>query len=127
MQRKKFGKVILIVCIAVMFLAFVGCSKATGEDFTGTWELVAMEEDGETISGADLDLMQELGLSASIVLEDGGKATLALFDEAMEGSWKEKNASSCTLTFEEETITATLKNGKLTLEDEGAKLIFEKE
>lgn len=133
-MKKRMGmKTLTALGLVIVLLAFAGCGSGGGgsstdasAEFIGTWEIVEMEEDGETTEADDLALMKEMGLNITLVLEKDEKATLNIFDETKDGTWKAKDASSCSITFDGESVDAVLADGKLTLEQDGARLVFEK-
>lgn len=65
-------------------------------------------------------------LDFSLELKEDGKASMSMMGESMgDGEWKQ-DGSTVTLTFEGESAQAEYKNGKITLEMDGDKVIFEK-
>lgn len=81
-----------------------------------------MSMDGESLTADD---MTAFGLSPSdlyIELKNDGTGTLALFDESGEITWKAGK-----ITMDGEEVPYTVKDGVLTLEEDGAKLEFKLE
>lgn len=85
-----------------------------------------MEADGEMINIAEYEAMLGMKLDFSLELKEDGKASMSMMGESMgDGEWKQ-DGSTVTLTFEGESAQAEYKNGKITLEMDGDKVIFEK-
>ena len=70
--------------------------------------------------------MKAFGIYCYLDLQDEGKAEINLMGEPLEGTWEAKSASECSIAFEGETITATLKGDLLSMEQDGEELSFKK-
>ena len=85
-----------------------------------------MEVDGEMSNIAEYEAMLGMKRDFSLELKEDGKASMSMMGESMgDGEWKQ-DGSTVTLTFEGESAQAEYKNGKITLEMDGDKVIFEK-
>ncbi len=129
-MKKRIAILLAVVCSLALCFALVGCGGGKGEDasknFVGDWVLVGGEADGEVIDAEMVDMLNSFGMQVYLSLKDDGTATLVLFGEEMDGTWKAKDASTVTLTFDGSSADSKLADNKLTLEVEGDKLIFEK-
>lgn len=129
-MKKRIAVVLAAACALAMCFALAGCGGGKSEDasknFVGDWVLVGGEANGEEIDQESIDLLDSLGMQIYLSLEDDGTATLMLFGEEMDGTWKAKDANTVTITFEGDDGDFKLADNKLTLEVEGDKLIFEK-
>ena len=98
------------------------------EAFAGEWTLVGFANGGE--DRADLmDLMDSMGVKATLVLRANGEAELSIFgQENYNGTWEANSPTNATLTFENDSALVTIDDGVLTLlaSDDDA-LYFEKE
>ena len=121
---KALSLLLAIVCL----LSLAACGG--GDSPAGTYKLTKMNA-----AGVEMDLEQlaeQLGLDVSDMLfsatlqEDG---TFIIDGEAlgmsMEGTWKQVSGG-VDLTINGETITATIKGGELTMEQDGMSLTFKK-
>ena len=126
MKRKQF--VLAMAAVFVLCLTLVGCGGSGGgggnptKTFLGTWDLVAATDTSEE----DIELMKAFGIYCYLDLQDEGKAEINLMGEPLEGTWEAKSASECSIAFEGETITATLKGDLLSMEQDGEELSFKK-
>lgn len=107
-------------------LALVGCGGGAdySKNFIGTWEISSMESDGESMDEETMDMMRAWGMNCVLTFEEDGKLTLDLFGDALEGTWKAKDASTASVTIDGDTVDATLKDDKLTMEQDGDTLVF---
>ena len=115
MKRNRF--VLALAAVVAVCLALVGCSGSGGggdptKAFLGTWDLAEAPD----LTSEDIDLMKALGIYCYVDLQDEGKAELNLMGEPLEGTWEAKSASECDITFEGETVTATLEDDLLSLD-----------
>ena len=129
-MKKRIAVLLAAVCAFAMCFALVGCGGGKSEDvsknFVGDWVLVGGQADGEEIDQESIDILNSLGMQIYLSLKDDGTSALVLFGEELNGTWKAKDASTVTITFDNDGGDFKLADGKLTLEVEGDKLIFEK-
>lgn len=95
----------LALVIALAVISFTGCScslfnsnkisEADAQKMSGTWELVAAELDGKTVTAKDI------GATMDFVFNKNGKATYVLNGESTEYKW----------TIEEDLITIWVPEG----------------
>jgi len=100
-------------------LILISCGKS---GYTGTWNLLTIEADGESLSASDT------GQKMTIEIKDSGKAVITSSGTTGEADWTEDKTritlkyngeslellkkDSDTLTAEQEGITMTFKRGK---------------
>lgn len=133
-MKKKLTALFAAACSLVLCFALAGCGGGGGgggkadysKNFVGTWVLSGGEMDGDAIDSATLDLMNTYGMNVYITFDKDGTVLFVLFGEEMSGDWKAKDASTATLTFDGDSGDAKLADGKLSLEADGDKLVFEK-
>ena len=128
MSRKLM--VVVLGCVFALSLALVGCGGDNGEAakkaFTGTWDLIEMEQNGEVTGQEDLETLKSLGLEVYVNLNEDGSAALVLFGEPMEGTWTAKSATEGTITLEGQEVKMTIADSKLKFEQSGSSLTFKK-
>ena len=119
----------LFSCAFALCLALVGCGDngaAAKAAFTGTWDLVEMSQ-GDQVTGSDeLETLKSLGLEVYVNLNDDGTSALVLFGEVINGTWEAKSTTEGTITMEGQQVSMKIADSKLTFEQEGAKLTFQK-
>lgn len=119
--------VALMACALVACFVIAGCGAQNyKQDFIGTWEICEMEENGETTSQEDLDLLRKFNLNVTLELTED-KAVLDLFGETQEGTWEAKGNKSGSITFEDSTADMAINDeGTLELSSEDSVLRFQK-
>lgn len=113
---KRTAKILLSVLVILSILACLAACGSKGP--SGTYSLVSMEMDGETI---DADLLKTLGMEATITFNADGTGKVNLMGEKEEFEWKGN-----TIIADGEEITFKLDGNKLTLEEDGQKMVFSK-
>ena len=122
---KKRVAIVLSVIMLAMSLAACG-GGGSSASVAGSYKATQMEADGEMINIAEYEAMLGMKLDFSLELKEDGKASMSMMGESRgDGEWKQ-DGSTVTLTFEGESAQAEYKNGKITLEMDGDKVIFEK-
>lgn len=131
----KKGVIAAISCAFALCLALAGCgggqssadaAKEAKEAFAGTWDLVEMTQDGEQTGAEDLEMLKSLGLEVFVNLEEDGTAALVLFGTPLEGTWEAASTTEGTLVLDGQEVAMTITDSKLTFEDQGSSLTFEK-
>ncbi len=107
------------------------------DSLTGSWELSSIEIEEEAswqgVTSSDLEILDYVGLEAiKLNLVEDGTFYLDFFNEAsVTGTWEASEDGTITLheksgTSSDETLHYTVKDGQLTLQDEGVRIIFNK-
>ena len=97
-------------------LVFSGTALAAAEDFAGEWYLTIMKLGAEEMNIADL------GLEATLTINEDGTAKLDLMGEVEEASWSETDGG-LVITVDGEDTDAVIEDGTLILsEGEGDEL-----
>ena len=132
----KKGLAILLGCVFALSLTLFGCGGGgTGatssktsfrEAFTGTWNLVEMTQDGNMTSADDLETLRALGMEVYVNLNADGTLALVMFGESLEGTWDATSATQGTVTMNNTDVDMTLDNSRLTFEQQGMTMVFEK-
>ncbi len=110
-------KTLSIVSLALVAVLMMGILAACGGNklSDGTYKLVEMIQDGEDLSD-QLSTMEEAGISMDLVV-NGDKATLMDTELTIkDGKISDGN----------EEIPYTVSGNKITLEQDGTKMVFEK-
>lgn len=133
MEIGKKRWVALFMSMIALCLVLAGCASGgagggadAAKSFIGDWKLVGMEENGESTSSEDIALMEQMGVTVTLSFKEDKSCALSVFGEETSGTWEAKSPSEAAITIEGQTITATLANEVLTLEDNGTKMMFGK-
>ena len=112
----------LLMCITVLSLAACG-KKASDAPVVGTWNMTKASSMGVTMEMKDT--MGKPDAKVELQVDADGKFSMDLLGETETGTWTWKEPTM-TLKSDSETLTATLENEVLSIEAEGATLMFEK-
>ena len=120
---KKF-KLLSAVCTMAIAasLTLTGCGKSDA----GRYDLYSMTTDGETMTMKYMeDMYKEMGMDAPemyLELNEDGTGKLVMDDEdTQEVEWKDG-----VITLDGEDAEYTVEDGKLTMEEDGTVIVFEK-
>lgn len=119
-MKRTVKALLAMALIAAMLFALVACGGSKS-DIVGTWKLSSMEEDGEAV---DLNSLEELGLACTLKVKSDGTAVLDLFGDTTDLKWEDGKMWAA--GEEDSAIPYKLSGGKLTLEQDGEKLVFKK-
>lgn len=120
-------KSIAIFMALAIVLCLAGCGGGSKDPVqVGTWKMVSMVQGGVTVNATQLET---LGVTGTLILTADKKASMDIAGivSVTDGTWEAKGDTGVTITFEGESQDATIADGKLTIEQEGAKVVFEKE
>ena len=111
----------VVAVIAVVAILFLFVFKGNG-NIAGSYKLVEMTEGSQTYSGSQLEAMESLmGKSVGLELKADKTGTLEVFGKKIEITYDDKNViangSPCPYT---------VNGNRITLEQSGTKMVFEK-
>ena len=130
-MKTTFKKSVLafLTCVLALAFALTGCSgggKDPKANFVGSWQYSGGTLDGEELTDEYMDMLKEWGLNCILILDEDGTGVLDMFLEVADLKWEAKDATTVTITAEDESHDLKLKDDKLVLEVEGDKIIFTK-
>lgn len=126
-KKQSYGaRIIAIICSIVALLAVIAAGTVciyqalNSVDIAGTYKLTGMEKDGKDQSDS-LSLLKDLGLSASLELNEDKTGVLHLFGEDEDLTY-----NRTTFTIDGNETGYTYDDDKIIFEDSGTKLTFTK-
>ncbi len=115
-MKKAFAALLILS----MLLSALAVAEAA--DAAGTWYLIEIQSEGQSLSPADLGMSMTLELKADGTVT----ATTSMDDEVGEGTW-EANGDKVTITINDDPQEFTLADGKLTADEDGMIMVFSQE
>ena len=132
MKKNVWAKMLSLVLVLTCVIGLAACGKDGGSSAAGTYNFQTIDMGGITMDMEQLaDTLGEAAdqIKMALVLKEDGSSSLdaAAVDEnmSMEGTWEEKGGN-IELTSEGSTISCTLKDGVLTISEEGIVMTFKK-
>lgn len=130
-MKTTFKKSVLafLTCVLALAFALTGCSgggKDPKANFVGSWQYSGGTLDGEELTDEYMKMLEDWGVHCVLILDEDGTGALDLFLEVMDLKWEAKDATTVTITAEDESHDMKLKDGKLTLEEDDGNLVFTK-
>ena len=124
-MKKRVAVFMLAVVMAVLALA--GCGgKKDASPVVGTWKATEVEAMGVNVKVDEyLEQMGMGDMKMEMSITDDGKFSMDMAGQQVEGTWK-FSGSTLTLTAEGSDLDAEYKDGKITVDESGVKVIFEK-
>lgn len=117
----------LLSVILVLSFVLVACgSKGTASQLEGsTWKLTG-GKDGASGIEITQDQLSALGMQDfTFEFKKDGAVTVSFAGESVDGTYSEKD-DAITITADGDSMNATLEDEKLTIEQDGTSLYFEK-
>ncbi len=118
---------VLVLAVVMTVLALAGCGGKKGDSpVVGTWKATAVEAMGVNVKVDEY--LSQMGMSdmkMEMDIKSDGKFSMDLMGQQADGTWK-YSGSTLTLTVDGSDAKAEYKDGKITMEESGAKIIFEK-
>lgn len=135
MKKSFWTKMLSLMLVLVCVISMTACGSKKS-DVIGAYKLQTIEMEGVSMDIEELVSYLgeegEEGADLNIILDiqDGGKFKLDMssLDDSLsgEGTWEEADGK-LKLTVEGETIEATLKDGVITMAEEGTSMTFAKQ
>lgn len=122
MKKSLTTALIAVLCVALC-ACLSACSSGTSEsssvaselttaDVTGEWEVVAIEDGDETLTG---DTLTWLGQDTTFGFESDGSCFADTNGNVVDGTWK-LSGDKLTMTFDGTDLTGTVTPGTITVE-----------
>lgn len=118
---------VLMLAAVMVVLALAGCGgKKDASPVVGTWKATEVEAMGVNVKVDEyLEQMGMGDMKMEMSITDDGKFSMDMAGQQVEGTWKFSD-STLTLTAEGSDLDAEYKDGKITVDESGVKVIFEK-
>lgn len=113
-MSKKLGLIAALCCAFVLCFALVGCG-ADKSNYTGEWKLAYGSD--PNLDDDSIQLMDSLGMSVMLTLNDDGSGTLDLFGDAKEIKWEASSNTEGKITLDGSEAKLQLEQGELTIVD----------
>lgn len=132
MKRSFAAKTISLVLILMLAVSLAACGG--GSKYAGTYKLESIETAGISMNVdeflAQMAPGEDVDFSITLTIKDGGTCKLdanAMGEsQSSEGTWKENGSDTLDLTIEGDTQQATYKDGKISMDFEGVKIVLAK-
>ncbi len=113
---KRIG-IIAALCLALaLSFALVGCGGGVDKsNYTGDWKLAYGSD--ENLDADSIALMESLGLSVKMTLNEDGTGTLELFGDKTDAKWEASSNTEGKITLDGSEAKMKLENGELTIVD----------
>lgn len=112
-------RVLAFVLAFVMIFALTACGGGK-VDVTGKYTCKAIEGDGMAMDPA------ALGMTVEIELKDGGKLSMNMGEEPIEGTWELKD-DKVILTVDGDSVECSYEDGCIKMDQEGQLMWYVKE
>ena len=122
-MKTTFKKSVLafLTCVLALAFALTGCSgggKDPKANFVGSWELSGGTLEGEELTDEYMKMLEDWGVHCVLVLDEDGTGALDLFLEVVDLKWEAKDATTVTITAEDESHDMKLKDGEAAEKEE---------
>lgn len=123
----KMSKILCTLALAVCMFTLSACGKDGGGSktgkVTGTYELTAARADGTNEGAEQFEMMKEMGMSATLTLNEDGKGQLNMFGTLIEITY---DTEKKTITVYDQAMEYTFEDPVFTFTWEGTALDFTK-
>ena len=124
-MAKRIGIIAALCCVFVLCFALVGCGGVDKSKYTGDWKLAYGTD--ENLDADSMELLNSLGVSVTLTLNEDGTGSLDMFGEKMDAKWEAKSNTEGTITLNNDTGTMKLENEQLTVVDgSGSSMTFKR-
>lgn len=115
-MTRKVGIIAALCCALVLCFALVGCGGGVDKSkYTGDWKLAYGSD--ENLDADSIELMNSLGLSVTLTLNEDGTGSMDLFGEKMDAKWEASSNTEGKITLKDSEAKMKLENDQLTIVD----------
>ncbi len=122
-------RILALLLVVAMMMCLVACGGKKN-NVAGTYHLTKMNMEGVNLDIKQLSEQSGVEMKVDLVLEENGNFSLDMSalgtGENLSGTWK-ADGNKLTMTAEGEDASAVVDGKTITLEADGASMIFEKE
>ena len=124
-MTRKIGIIAALCCVFVLCFALVGCGGVDKTKYTGDWKLAYGSD--ENLDADSIQLMESLGLTVTLTLNEDGTGSLDLFGEKTDVKWEASSNTEGKITIDGSEAKIKLTDSDLTIEDStGASMTFKR-
>ena len=124
-EKKGYNYIFIIIGIVLVLIILVGgfltYKRSNSKQLVGKYELIEMKTDDNEFSKDDFDSLKDLNMTAILELKDDKTGVLEIFGNVKNLTYDDK-----TITIDDSDSFYYYSDNKLTIEDKGEKLVFEK-
>lgn len=125
---------LLMMAMVMVLTILAGCSSKTSkpaaeDPIIGTWNITTIEMGGESLNFEDFAAQLGEGEAAVefyIAFTAEGKFNMVAMEETAEGTWASKGDGKYETTTDGVKEELAITDGKIVIEDEEIKMVFEK-
>lgn len=122
---RKIGIIAALCCVFALCFALVGCGGVDKSKYTGDWKLAYGSD--ENLDAESIQLMESLGLSVTLTLNEDGSGSLDLFGEKMDAKWEASSNTEGKITLDGSEAKIKLSDAELVIEDStGSSMAFKR-
>ena len=114
-MSRKIGIIAALCCVFVLCFALVGCGGVDKSKYAGDWKLAYGSD--ENLDADSIQLMESLGLSVTLTLNEDGTGSLDLFGEKQDAKWEASSNTEGKITLKDGEAKLKLENDELTIVD----------
>ena len=112
--------VVLLVIIAIIA---VRCGRTDAKDIVGTYEIVSVEGEDNSLSADDIEQMKDMDLTMTLDVRDDATAVMDVFGEKTEITY---DLGDKTMEIDGQKVPFTYEDKQLEIKQNGSVMIFKK-
>lgn len=122
---RKIGIFAALCCAFMLCFALAGCNGVDKSNYTGDWQLAYGSD--ENLDADAIELMDSLGLSAILTLNEDGTGSLDAFGKKMDVTWEASSNTEGKITVDGGEAEMQLADEELSIVDSsGSSMTFKR-
>ncbi|MCQ4635856.1 lipocalin family protein [Anaerovorax odorimutans] len=124
---KQARKILSVISVAILLcIAFTACGDSSDDPVVGTWEMTSVSAMGQEMSAADFLKAANYTETPVITFNGDNTVDVDMLGNKGSGKWELKDGKYHVTDNSDVSLEFTLEDNKLSTEQSGGKLVFEK-
>ena len=123
MKMNQWKKISCTVLMCVLLLALTACSGLKKEDVVGTYELISMTTEDNSVNEQTIQGLSQMGFVATLELKDDGTAEMNVYGKKMTLTY---DLNKMVFKADGDMVPFTFEDGRITFTQDGNSMTFQK-
>lgn len=123
MKMNQWKKISCTVLVCVFLLTLTACGGLKKEDVVGTYELISMTTEDNSVNEQTIQGLSQMGFVATLELKDDGTAEMNVYGKKMTLTY---DLNKMVFKADGDAASFTFEDGRITFTQDGNSMTFQK-
>ena len=123
MKMNLWKKTGCMVLVSLLLLMLTACGRLKKEDVVGTYELVSMSTDDNSVNTQTIEGLRQLGFVSTLEMKEDGTAEMNVYGKKMTLTY---DLNKMVFKADGDMVPFTFEDGRITFTQDGNSMTFQK-